>query len=67
MASIGRKLIRHGDFFRQIQRDGGQVRLWVDSHGKTNYAFELTSDNLELLAAIGVTLVFDIYPYPQNW
>ena len=62
-----KKLLRHAAFFRRIQRDRGHVRVWVDSHSRRNYAFELTPRCLESLAAAGVSLVIDVYPYPQNW
>src|SRR6185369_10458761 len=61
------KLLRHADFFSRIHRDGGSVRRWVDSHSRRNYTFELTPKSLESLSAAGVTLVIDVYPYPQNW
>ena len=67
IARLSRKLIRHGEFFKQIHRDGGQVRIWVDSHSQTNYTFELTPTCLELLARAGIAVVFDVYPHPQNW
>jgi hypothetical protein len=62
-----KKLIRHADFFRRIRLEGGHVRLWVDSHSRRNYALEFTPECLESLAAAGVALVIDVYPYPQNW
>jgi hypothetical protein len=62
-----KKLVRHAEFFRRIRRDGGHVRVWVDSHSRRNYTFEWTPRCLESLAAAGVALVIDVYPYPQNW
>jgi hypothetical protein len=62
-----RKLLRHAEFFRRIRHDGGDVRVWVSSHSRRNYTFELTPRCLESLAAAGVALVIDVYPYPQNW
>jgi hypothetical protein len=62
-----KKILRHAEFFRRINADGGSVRLWVDSHSRRNYTFELTARCLESLAAAGVALVIDVYPYPQNW
>jgi hypothetical protein len=35
-----KKLVRHAEFFRRIRRDGGHVRVWVDSHSRRNYTFE---------------------------
>jgi hypothetical protein len=64
---ICRRLRRHAEFFRRIRREGGDVRIWVDSHSRRNYAFELTPACLEVLAAAAVALVIDVYPYPQNW
>jgi len=62
-----KKLIRHASFFRRIRLEGGHVRLWVDSHSPRNYALELTPECVKSLAAADVTLVIDVYPYPQNW
>ena len=64
---LSKKLFRHAEFFRRIRRDGGHVRLWVDSYSRRNYTFELTPRCLESLAAAGVALVIDVYRYPQNW
>jgi hypothetical protein len=61
-----KKLVRHAEFFRRVHRDGGHVRVWVDSHSRRNYTFELTPQCLKSLEAAGVALVIDVYPYPQN-
>src|SRR6058998_2678303 len=42
-----KKLVRHAQFFRRIHRDGGHVRVWVDSHSRRNYTFEWTPRSLE--------------------
>jgi len=62
-----KKLVRHADFFTRIHREGGHVSVWVSSHSRRNYTFELTPRCLKWLAAAGVALVIDVYPYPQNW
>ena len=62
-----RKLVRHAEFFRRVHRDGGHVRVWVDSHSRRNYTFELTPRCLASLESAGVALVLDVYPYPQSW
>jgi len=62
-----RRLVRHAEFFKRIWDECGHVWLWVDSHSGLNYTFTLSPDCIGLLAAAGVMLVIDVYPYPQNF
>ena len=62
-----KKLRRHAQFFERIHHDGGRVQIWVSSHSRQNYTFELTPGCLDTLAAAGVGLVVDVYPHPQTW
>jgi hypothetical protein len=62
-----KKLRCHAEFFKRIRDDGGRVQIWVSSHSRRNYTFELTPGCLDSLAAAEVGLVIDVYPYPQNW
>lgn len=50
----------HRDFLRNISQ-GGTVRIWVSSHSRRNYAFELSPGMLTRLASLGATFVHDIY------
>jgi hypothetical protein len=62
-----RKVARHAAFFEQIRDEGGDVRLWVSSHSRLNYVFDLTPICIGLLATAGIALVIDVYGYPQNF
>jgi hypothetical protein len=62
-----KKLRRHAQLFKRIHDDGGRVLIWVSSHSRRNYTFELTRACLDTLAAVGVGLVIDVYPSPQRW
>jgi hypothetical protein len=53
----------HREFLLSIS-DAGSVELWVSSHGNRNYAIELSTRTLARLAALGATLVHDVYQGP---
>ena len=58
-------LAPHADFLRQVAAQG-KVEIWVSSHGKGNYALVLAPECVMRLAALGITLVHDVYGVPQH-
>ncbi len=55
------------EFFARVRTEGGRVELFIGMYGARNYGFELPPSLLSMIASIGLSLTFDIYPYPQNW
>src|SRR5438552_1451920 len=55
-----KKLVRHAEFFRRAKHDRDQVRIWVDSHRRRNYTFELTPRCLETHEGAEIALVIDV-------
>ncbi len=51
-------------FLKNIGDDGGKVTIWVSSQSIRNYAVELSPALLSRLAALGASIVYDVYPGP---
>lgn len=60
-------LSSHKNYFARISNEGGQVQLWVSTHSLKNYCIQLPSKIMGNLGNIGVEVIIDVYPYPQNW
>jgi hypothetical protein len=60
-------LARHKDFLLSLRETGAHLHLQVSSHSNRNYAFELPPNLLGACAELGLSIVHDVYPYPQNW
>jgi hypothetical protein len=63
----GKRLSRHKRFFRRVRSGGGGVELFIGIYASKNHGFELPPDLLALFGALGLSLSFDLYGYPQNW
>ncbi len=50
----------HSEFLNKISKEG-QVRVWISSQSNRNYTIELSSHALARLAAMGVTVVHDVF------
>lgn len=61
------KLSRHAEFFHRVRSDKGRAEIFIGMYGGRNYGFELSPALLNAFAQIGLSLTFDIYPYPQTW
>ena len=57
----------HADFLNRLRSEGGRVLLEVCSYSGRNYALEFSPTFLARVAAIGLSLVHDVYPVQQNW
>ena len=55
------------EFFARVRSEGGRVEFFIGMYGAQNYGFELSPSLLSAVAEIGLSLTFDVYPYPQNW
>ncbi|MBT3033096.1 MAG: DUF4279 domain-containing protein [Candidatus Thiodiazotropha sp. (ex Lucina pensylvanica)] len=55
------------EFFQKLRSEDALVMLQISSFSGRNYAFQLPPIVLERLAATGLTLAHDVYPYAQNW
>ena len=64
---IATKLAPSTQFFARIRAEGGRVELFIGTYGARNFGFEFSPTLLASLAGIGLSLAFDVYPYPQNW
>ena len=64
---LAKQLAPSQEFFGRIRSGGGRVEFYVGLYGARNYGFELPPALLSAVADMGISLTFDIYPYPQNW
>ncbi len=55
------------DFFSKITHQGGQVQLWISTHSTKNYCVQLPCNPMKNLSNIGLEVLIDVYPCPQNW
>jgi len=60
-------LAQHKTFLLLLAEQGARLHLQVSTHSNRNYALELPPALLLQCAELGITLVHDTYPYPQNW
>jgi Domain of unknown function (DUF4279) len=61
------KLSRHAEFFQRVRSEEGRAEIFIGMYGARNYGFELPPTLLNAFSTIGLSLTFDIYPYPQTW
>jgi hypothetical protein len=64
---FAQQLARHRDFFARVREEGGRVELFIGTYGARNYGFEFSPSLLTAIGVLGLSLSFDVYPYPQNW
>ena len=57
----------HASFLNRLRSENGRVLLEVCSYSGRNYALEFSPSFLARVAAIGLSLVHDVYPVQQNW
>ncbi len=55
------------EFFARIRVEGGRVEIFIGMFGAQNFGFELSPLLLGSVESLGLALLFDIYPNPQNW
>jgi len=55
------------DFVQSLRQNGARVLVQISSFSGRNYAIELSPELMQRFAALGVSLVHDIYSHPQNW
>jgi len=67
LAHFEKMLAPSKEFFARIRAEGGRVELFIGMYGARNYGFELSPTLLAAVADLGLSLSFDVYPYPQNW
>ena len=61
---LAKQLTPSRDFFARIRSEGGRVELFIGMYGGRNFGFELSSSLLSAIADVGLSLSFDMYPYP---
>jgi hypothetical protein len=64
---LAKQLAPSRAFFARVCSEGGRVEFFIGMYGARNYGFELPPSLLSAVADIGLSLTFDVYPYPQNW
>lgn len=67
LANLIVRLSPQKEFFSKIQNDGGRITLWISTHSLTNYCIQLPASLMLGLSNIGLSVIIDVYPYPQNW
>ena len=60
-------LAPHKDFLLSLRDQGARLHLQVSTHSNRNYALVFAPDLLSKCADLGICLVHDAYPYPQDW
>ena len=66
LADVCTALAPHRAFLNTLRSEGGRLLVQVSSYSARNYAFELSPDQLEALADLGVGFAHDIYPVAQR-
>ena len=54
-------------FLLSLREQGARLHLQVATHSNRNYALVFAPELLAQCAQLGICLVHDAYPYPQNW
>lgn len=67
LALLAGHLSRHKTFFQRVRAERGRVELFIGVYGVRNYGLELSPVLLASIGELGLSLAFDMYPYPQNW
>ena len=57
----------HKPFLLRLRSEGARLNLEVSSFSRQNYTFEFPPELLIKCAELGLSLVHDVYPYPQDW
>ena len=61
---LAKQLTPSRDFFARVRSEGGRVELFIGMYGGRNFGFELSPSLLSAIANVGLSLSFDVYPYP---
>lgn len=67
LAAVVERLVPHKQFLLLLREQGARVHLQLSSYGARNYALEFSPDLLQLCAALGLSLVHDVYPSSQRF
>lgn len=67
LASVIALLEPQKAFLLLLGEQGARMHLQVSTHSNRNYALVFSPTLLRECAALGLSLVHDAYPYPQNW
>jgi Domain of unknown function (DUF4279) len=67
LMSVVELLAPHKAFLHLLKSQGARLHLQVSTHSNKNYALVFDPELLAGCASIGLCLVHDTYPYPQNW
>jgi hypothetical protein len=67
LADVVDLLAPHREFLLALREQGARLHLQVSTHSNRNYALVFSPALLSSLAELGLCLVHDAYPYPQNW
>lgn len=54
-------------FLRLLRDQGARMHLQVSTHSNRNYALVFPPELLLQCSELGLSLVHDAYPYPQDW
>ena len=66
-ADVVELLAPHRAFLASLRAQGGRLHLQVSTHSTRNYALVFPPELLLAASQLGLCLVHDAYPYPQNW
>lgn len=55
------------EFLLVLKDSGARMHLQVSTHSNRNYALVYPPELLMRSAQLGLSLVHDVYSYPQNW
>ena len=55
------------EFLCALRDQGARLHLQVSTHSNRNYALVFAPELLRRCSELGLSLVHDAYPYPQNW
>ena len=55
------------EFLCALRDQGARMHLQVSTHSNRNYALVFPPELLFHCSELGLSLVHDAYPYPQNW
>ena len=67
LAHFARELSRHTEFFQRVRSEEGRAEIFIGMYGARNFGFELSPALLAEFERMGLSLAFDVYPYPQTW
>ena len=67
LAEVLTVLTPHRSFFLLLKEQGARMHLQISSYSGRNYAFEFPPEFMLQCAALGLSLVHDVYPCHQNW